>query len=297
MTVRRLGLGALATLVSLLLPVAAGASAPQQVPGPFVRFPAVSPDGSTVVFSHQGDLFRVPVEGGLAARLTVHEGYEAHPRFSPDGDRIAFQSDRWGNEDIFVMGAEGNGVRRLTWHSTDDEIGGWSPDGGILFSTERTFVQVEWEPEIHRVPAAGGTPDRLLDAVGYSPVPSPDGRFVAFVFGSNRTSKVGYRGPANRDVWIHDTEDGSYRQLTDFAGNDMRPAWAGPRTLLFLSDREGGEAYNLYRLELDGDGSAAGAPEALTSYPEDGVRYFGVSADGATIAFERRTSIWILEEG
>ncbi len=268
---------------------------------PFARFPAVSPDGQTVAFSYQGDIFRVPVEGGLATRLTVHEAYESKPRFSPDGERIAFQSDRWGNEDLFVMGADGHAVRRLTHHSTDDALGGWTPDGRLLFSTRRTYAQVEWEDEIYGISAEGGTPDRLLDAVGFAPVASPDGRFVVFVAGANRRAKVGYRGPANRDLWLHDTRDGSYRQLTDFEGNDMRPSWSGDRELLFLSDRlsdrNGGEAYNLYRLPLTDGGEAAAEPEALTSFSEDGVRGYGAGAGGDVVVFERRASLWMSRGG
>lgn len=58
---------------------AASAAAGRDGAGPFARFPAVSPDGRTVAFSHQGDLFRGPVEGGPAARLTVHEAHESRP--------------------------------------------------------------------------------------------------------------------------------------------------------------------------------------------------------------------------
>jgi tricorn protease len=277
--------------------LAAPASAQDEGTGPFVRFPDVSPDGETVAFAHQGDVFRVPVDGGLATRLTVHEAYESRPRWGPEGERIAFQSDRWGGEDLFVMGADGRGVRRLTWHSADDELGGWTPDGGVLFSTRRTWAQVEWEDEIHRVSADGGTPDRRLDAVGFAPTASPDGRFVVYVAGANRRSKVGYRGPADRDLWLHDTRDGSHRRLTGYEGNDMLPEWAGDRTLLFLSDRDGGEAYNLHRLELDDDGRPSAGPEALTSYAEDGVRAFGADAAGETVVFERRTSLWRMEQG
>jgi len=287
---------ALLVLLFLLAPVLAATSHAQES-SPFARFPAVSPDGETVAFSYQGDIFRVPTEGGLATRLTVHEAYESQPRFSPDGQRIAFQSDRWGSEDLFVMGADGDGIRRITHHSASDALGGWTPDGRLLFSTRRTYAQVEWEDEIYGVSADGGTPDRLLDAVGFAPAASPDGRFVVFVAGANRRSKVGYRGPANRDLWLYDTRSGSYRQLTEFEGNDMRPAWTGDRELLFLSDRDGGEAYNLYRLRLTGSGEPAAGPEALTTYAEDGVRGYGAGAGGDVVVFERRASLWTMRDG
>lgn len=286
-------------LAALLLVPLVGLDAQEaEADAPIVgRQPAVSPDGRTIAFSYQGDIFRVPVDGGLATRLTVHEAYDGRPRWSPSGDRIAFESDRWGNEDLFVMGADGRGVERITHHSTDDALGGWTPDGELLFSTRRTYAQVEWEAEIYAVPAAGGTPDRLLDAVGFAPAASPDGRFVVFTFGANRTSKVGYTGPADRDLWLHDIRDGSYRQLTDYEGNDMRATWVGERSLLFLSDRGGGEAYDLYRLELAADGSPAGEPEALTRYREDGVREFGASADGGVVALERAGALWTMRPG
>ncbi len=49
------------------------------------RYPAISPDGRTVVFSFQGDLWSVSADGGQAVRLTAHRAYDAHAVFSPDG--------------------------------------------------------------------------------------------------------------------------------------------------------------------------------------------------------------------
>jgi tricorn protease len=259
---------------------------------PFIRYPSVSPDGGTVAFSFQGDLFTVPVDGGTATRITIHEAYEGASRWSPDGDRIAFQSDRYGNEDLFVVPSAGGTPERLTHHSADDELGGWTSDGRLLFSTVRSYVQAEWEREFHTMPADGGTPSRLVDATGYRPTMSPDGRFVAFTFGANDPDRKRYRGPADRDVWLHDTETGSFRKLTEFEGNDVRPAWAGPRALLYLSERDG--TYDLYRLRLTDDGRPAGEPEQLTRFDDDGPRRFDVSADGDVVALERATGIYLL---
>lgn len=282
-----------ALLAAAGLAAPAAADAQEGEDGPFGRFPALSPDGGTVAFSYQGDLFTVPADGGAATRLTLHEAYEGHPRWSPEGDRLAFTSDRFGNDDVFVIDADGSGVRRLTRHSAADRLGGWTPDGRILFTTRRAFVQVEREREFHTVSAEGGTPDRLLAATGYSPRVSPDGRFVAFTFGTNGRLRKGYRGPADKDVWLHDTEDGSYARLTRFEGNDLHPVWAGDRSLMFLSERDG--TYDLYRLALTADGAPAGDPERLTDYAEDGPRYFDASADGSAVVLERRTGLYVLD--
>ncbi len=281
----RSALGAVAAAV-LAAPTTA------QVDRPFVRYPAISPDGRTVAFSYQGDIWTVPVDGGRAVRLTLHEAYEARPRFSPDGARIAFTSDRWGNDDLYVMDADGSAPTRLTFHSSGDVLGGWTADGRLLFETDRTWVQVERESEIYRVSADGGTPDRLLDAVGYTPRLSPDGRFLAFTFGSNGADRIRYRGPADKDVWLYDTERQTYAELTgDFDGNDIEPVWGGARTLFFVSERDG--TYNLYRTTVAEDGTGS-PPEQLTRYTEDGVRFFDVSADGGTVVMEVATDIHVL---
>ncbi|MFW5947069.1 MAG: S41 family peptidase [Gemmatimonadota bacterium] len=263
-----------------------------QADGPFARFPDLSPDGATVAFSWQGDIWTVPVSGGPAYRLTVHEAYESHPRWSPDGSELLFTSTRHGNADLFVVGARGETPRRLTYHSAPDGPGDWMPDGRILFQTDRTWQQVEREEEIYTVSSDGGTPERLLDAVGYSPVMSPDGRFIVFVYGSNSPTRRRYRGPANRDLWLYDTADGSYARLTDFEGNDQLPRWADARTLFFVSERDG--TYNLWRLSLSEDGEP-GAPEQVTRFADDGVREYDVARDGRRIVLERRTALWVLD--
>jgi len=279
---------------SLLLALFVGPTLAQDT-DPFMRHPAVHPDGATIAFSYQGDLWTVSADGGRAERLTIHEAYEGQPRWRPDGSQIAFTSDRYGNDDVYVMNTGGSTPTRLTHHSTDDALGGWTPDGHLLFSTRRTYAQAEWSNEIYQVAAAGGTPDRRLDAVGASPRMSPDGRFVAFEKGVNGTTKKGYEGPANRDLWVYDTENDAYTRSTTAPSNDHNPVWTGPRTLLYISEQSG--TYNVHRQAVTDRGAADGAPEAVTTFDDDGVRALSASSDGSVIAFERRTDVYVIENG
>lgn len=74
----------------------------------WLRYPAISPDGKTIAFAYQGDIYTVPTSGGEARRLTSGSAYECHPVWSPDGRQIAFTSDRNSlGTNIYIMPATG----------------------------------------------------------------------------------------------------------------------------------------------------------------------------------------------
>jgi tricorn protease len=217
---------------------------------PFVRYPALNSNGSQISFSFQGDIWVVPVNGGDAKRLTIHEGYEGVSKWSPDNRYIAFSGSRFGSNDIFTIPASGGTSNRLTYHSAGDNLSDWSSNGKILFTTYRVFRQIEREPEVFEINSEGGTPKRVLDAVGSNPVMSPDGKYIAFVRGSARRTREAYKGPASPDLWLYDVEKKTFTKLTDFVGNDFMPQWGDSNTLYFLSSRSG--KYNIHKLTLEG---------------------------------------------
>src|SRR3954451_5792343 len=69
-----------------------------------------------IVFSYLGDLWLVNDDGAKPRRLTVHAARDAHPKFSPDGKWIAFSSNRYGNDNVFFIPANGGQARRLTYN-------------------------------------------------------------------------------------------------------------------------------------------------------------------------------------
>lgn len=257
-----------------------------------LRFPTLNNNGSVIAFSFQGDIWTVPSNGGKATRLTIHEAYESNPKFSPDGKQIAFSGNRFGNNDIFVIPTEGGSPKRLTYHSAQDNISSWSNDGNILFSTNREFNQIERPFEVYAIPSNGGTEFRILDAVGFEPVASPDGRFIAFVRGDiNPVFREEYRGSSNRDIWLFDTKTKKYSKLVGFETNDINPQWIDSKTILFLSSNSG--CYNIYKIKIDDTGKAIGKPEQLTNFKDHSIRYLSVSSDGSTLVFERDKNIYL----
>lgn len=278
----------------LLLLVACFAGANVFAQQLLLRQPAINNNGSLVAFSFQGDIWTVPSAGGKATRLTIHEAYETNPVFSPDGKQIAFNGARFGNNDVFVMPVDGGLPKRLTYHSAGDVVASWTQNNQIVFSTSREFKQIERPSEIYSISPTGGTEIRMMDAVGFDPVVSPDGRFIAFERGDiNPVARQDYRGSSNRDIWIYDTKNKTYNKLPGFATNDVFPQWGGNNTIYFLSSNEG--AYNLYKLKIDANGKAAGNPEKLTNYKDESIRYFSISADGSAIVMEKEMGLYLMK--
>ncbi len=261
-----------------------------------LRHPAVNHNGTLIAFSYQGDIWTVPASGGKAFRLTIHEGYESNPLFSPDGRYIAFSGARFGNNDVFVMPADGGTPKRLTYHSAPDLAVSWQGNNNIIFSTSREFRNMERGAEVYAINLNGGTEKRIADVIGLDPSISPDGRFMAIVKGeSNPVFREDYRGPSNREIWIHDTQKKTYQKLDLFTTNDVLPQWGDARTLYFLSSDEG--TYNLYRLRIDENGKQAGKPEQLTRFKDEAIRHFSISTDGSTIVFEKEMDLFLLKPG
>ncbi|MCI0657190.1 MAG: hypothetical protein L0170_08985, partial [Acidobacteria bacterium] len=74
----------------------------------------VAPDGKTILFDLVGDLYRIPLAGGKATRITSGPAYDYAPRISPDGKTIVFCSDRGGNMNLWLMNPDGSNPRPLT---------------------------------------------------------------------------------------------------------------------------------------------------------------------------------------
>jgi C-terminal processing protease CtpA/Prc/Tol biopolymer transport system component len=266
-------------LLSLIMLITISISIAQN--NPLINTPSLSPNGQSLAFNYQGDIWTVSINGENLKRLTIHEAYDANPKWSADGKKIAFQSDRFGNNDIFTISAEGGTPNRITYHSSSDVVTDFTADGNILFATSRNYVQLEREPEIHSVNANGGTPFRLLNAVGFDATLSPNKQFIAFTRGSCRIEREAYQGPANRDVWIYNIANNSFHELTNFQGQDLAPQWANNSTLYFQSARSG--VYNVHKLSIDENGNKTGEIEQISSLKDLGLFSYDLSANGKDI--------------
>ncbi|MGH7429651.1 MAG: TolB family protein [Gemmatimonadales bacterium] len=89
------------------------------------------------MFELLGDLYTLPVAGGLGARITSGPAFDSQPRYSPDGSRIVFLSDRSGSENIWICDADGPGPKALT--KGDKNLYAspeWTPDGSYIVASK-----------------------------------------------------------------------------------------------------------------------------------------------------------------
>ncbi len=276
---------AAATIIAFL--VCATASA---VEAPLPRHPAPSPDGTLIAFSWQGDLWLVPAAGGEARRITANPATERFPVWSSDGRSLAFASNRFGNDDVFVMPVDGSAEpTRLTFASTPDLPDDFTPDGRAVLFTSNRAQSVKWGTQLWTVPLTSGTPALAQEAFGEAAAFSPDGEALVFVRGQTKWTRRGYRGSASRDLWLRTAAD-EYTRLTDFDGTDDCPTWIDGGNIAFLSSRNGRK--NVYRLDV-----AAKTATQLTFHEGSAVRFPRAAADGSVIAYEFEDGIWTVAPG
>ncbi|MFQ5670640.1 MAG: PDZ domain-containing protein [Acidobacteriota bacterium] len=256
-----------------MLPAAVPAAAAGDTGGltRLLRFPDIHRD--RIAFVYGGDLWIVASEGGLARRLTSHQGLELFPKFSPDGKWIAFSGEYGGTRQVYVISIDGGTPRQLTFYNDvgpmpprggfDNRVLGWTPDGThVVFRANR----LPWGVRMgrpYKVPVDGGLETPLGIPEGGGGDLSPDGRRMAYtpIDREFRTWKR-YRGGRAQDVWIYDLKNGRARPLTHDPGTDNQPVWVGD-TIYFTSDREPSRKLNLYAVD-----PASGAIQPVTHHEE-----------------------------
>jgi TolB protein len=196
---------------------------------------------------------------------------------------IAFYSERDGNPEIYIMNADGSGLKRLTDDPAHDVCPALSSDGSqIAFLTSRhdpdsSFPNLKYE--IYVMSSDGSHPRRLTttDAAEDHPAWSPDG--------SRLTFDADYDGDGYAEIYAMDPDGTNLIQLTSNQANDQFADWSPDGTqIAFSSDRDGD--WNIYVMNVADalQGTDGSHPRALTDSPLREL-FPAWSPDGAQIAF------------
>jgi Tol biopolymer transport system component len=167
----------------------------------------VSPDGKTIVFELVGDIYTLPIEGGQAKLIAGGMSFDTQPKFSPDGQWIAFLSDREGSDNIWIMHADGSGVKQVSKDPNNDFASpSWDPSGKYIYVSKTHFGIGPREIWMYHVD--GGTGIQITKSK-----PTP-------------TTK---REDRPNDIGVVASSDGRYlyyaERHRDFSYNSMLPLW------------------------------------------------------------------------
>jgi len=286
----------------------AGAGDGGEQPG-LVQYPALSPDGNTIVFSAGGDLWAIENKGGPATRLTAHPAIEGRAKFDADGSRIAFESNRGGVANIFTADVAGtgnsmvlSGIDRVTTSDRTQWLGGFSSDGNSVLFSAYLFPEIYRQPRMYSAPLDGGAMTDLTGAFGRAPALALSDDSIYFVRGYYYPHRVVYRGPGNLDIWMFEPGSGEFTQMTGFDGNDMDPCPLPDGGMVYLSSKGG--HYNLFRMEAGKSDAKGRKPgKQLTQFAPGegehtimgGVRDLSVSRDGSVAAFVVVNTLYTLD--
>ena len=259
----------------------------------WMRHPAISPDGKTIAFSYQGDIFTVPSSGGTAKQITSNAAFDSYPVWSPDGNHIAFASNREGSIDVWVMDANGGIPKRVTTNSGNEYPLRWKDNYTIMFKasimpTAKSIIFAGSYPQVYTVGMDGGRPklfsDITMDALDINA--SGDVLYIDRK-GYEDEWRKHHRSPITRDVWLKSGD--SFRKLTTFDGEDRDPVWASDgKSFYYLSEQSG--TLNVYHRTLDGKETQ------ITNHEKNPVRFLSAASDG-TLCYGYDGEIYTVRNG
>jgi len=270
-----------------------------QVNPAWIRYQAISPEGSQIAFTYNGDLFRVSTKGGVAHQLTFHEAHDTMPVWSKDGRQIAFASDRYGNFDIFLMDATSGPAKRLTFHSNDENPYSFSHDNeSVIFGAVRQDLAEHRQfpagsqPELYSVPVDGGRVDQVFTIPAEYVQVNSDGTQMIYhdKKGGENEWRKHHTSSITRDIWIYNFDEDNHEMITSFEGEDRQPVYSeNEESFYYLSEESG--SFNVHRMSI----SEPEDSEQLTSFSLHPVRFLSYAK--GTIVFGYDGELYTMKEG
>lgn len=266
----------------------------------WLRYASISPDGETISFTHRGQIFVVPAEGGLAVPISTQTAYSHHPVWSADSERLAFASDISGDDDVYVTDFSGS-LRRMTFSSEQEMPTGFTPDGQSLLYEARRLGDAEQsvqaalsrKPQLYAVNLDTGRESLVLPNQAHEARWNKEQTKLAYTYDpSEDPADRQFRVAANaRQLWSYDPVTGKHERVFPVDGVDrLNPSWSQDGTALYyLSEKSG--RLNAWRFDF-----TSGEETQLTHYEDDAVRYLSVADDG-TIAYTYRGRIHVQKAG
>src|SRR5579864_4567699 len=209
----------------------------------YFRYPSIH--GDQILFTAEGDLWQVGIQGGVARRLTTHPGEETRAVFSPDGKTIAFSANYEGPTEVYTMPASGGLPARRTFEGGAALVAGWTPDGKVFYTTRRfatlpdtQLATIDAQNRIELVPLSQASQGSFDGATLY---------FTRQQFQGSHAKR--YQGGTAQKLWKVAADHEAIPLTADYDGTSKDAMWWNHR-VYFLSDRDG--TMNLWSMDENG---------------------------------------------
>ncbi len=213
----------------------------------YYRFPEIYEN--TIIFTAEGDLWSVNVDGGIANRLTTNHGIESHPAVSLDGSQLAFSAQYEGPTEVYTIPLNGGIPIRQTYEGESALVIDWTPEGKILYSTRKysTLPNMQLATiDIHtsktELIQLSQASDGCFNSLGTTLF------FTRLPFQGSHTKR--YKGGTAQNLWKYTLGSKEAVPLTsNYSGTSKIPIWWNNR-VYFTSDRDG--TMNIWSMKEDG---------------------------------------------
>ena len=249
----------------------------------YYQYPTIS--GETIFFSAEGDIWKVPVSGGQAQRITTHPGEETYPRISPDGKTLAFSATYEGPTEVYTMPVTGGLPTRWTYEAESSVVAGWTPGGDLVYTT--TAYSTLPDPQTVKINLKNREYTRFPLSQASESSFNDEGNTIYFVrpsYHGNVTKR--YMGGTARRIWKYPEGAKEATCLSDeYKGGSHHPMWWNKR-VYFISDRDG--IMNIWSMTEDGK-----EYQQHTRQTDFDIRY--ASLDKGKIVYHAGADIWLYD--
>lgn len=268
-----------------------------QTPALWIRKSAISPDGSSIAFSYQGDIFTVSAKGGNATQITSNVAYDSDPLWTADGRNIVFSSTRELSKDIWVIPAGGGTARQLTSYGRSETPLFVSTEGDVYFYADiqasTSYDGFPGDPQLYKVNIASGKVSQVSSMPVFNLSINANGIMIYEDYkGYEDPLRKHHTSSVTRDIWKYLPKKNQYVKLSDYAGEDRNPVFARDgKQYYFLSERSGN--FNVWRASLSDTDSK---PVQITALPTHPVRNLSISQNDI-LAFSYNGSLYTCAPG
>ncbi|TAE79310.1 MAG: protease [Bacteroidetes bacterium] len=239
---------------------------------------------NTIVFTSEGDIWKVSIEGGLAQRLTTHTEEEKYPNISPDGKTLAFYATYEGLPEVYTIPIDGGITTRWTYSNSEGaKIAGWTPKGEIIYTstefgsaTNARLATIDVKTKSKRLIPLHQVNEAIQNEKG----------IWFFVTLPNMNAHIKrYAGGMARQIWKFDGQNEAVKLTTDHLGESFNPMWYENR-LYFITDRDGMK--NIWSMNDDGKDL-----KQHTFHTDFDVR--SANVDDGKIVYQYGADLWLLD--